>query len=306
MGIMIDDLKFLLNAQHREVSFRKTLTLGRVEILLFNFELDQLLPYFVNPTPVRDYVNRAGLTEHISEYAEVLFHGLGADIVDSIDHSDFEGCTYVHDLNQPFPNHMHEQYDVVYDAGTLEHVFNYPQAIKNCMEAVKVGGTIISVAPTNNQCGHGFYTFSPELFYRVFSKENGFEVTRMILADVWLPNASFFEVPDPMLVGARIEISGRLPAHLLVEAKRIDRVSIFETYPQQSDYQARWEASTTPTVLTTPPKKSITRLIDQSVSLRKLRERMRGALSRIIARWIWNRECRRSRYLRDIGPASAT
>jgi hypothetical protein len=31
-----------------------------------------------------------------------------------------------------------------------------------------------AVTPANNQMGHGFYQFSPELFFRVFSQENGY------------------------------------------------------------------------------------------------------------------------------------
>jgi len=37
--------------------------------------------------------------------------------------------------------------------------------------------------PASNLCGHGFYQFSPELFYRALNATNGFEVERMIMRD---------------------------------------------------------------------------------------------------------------------------
>jgi 2-polyprenyl-3-methyl-5-hydroxy-6-metoxy-1,4-benzoquinol methylase len=57
----------------------------------------------------------------------------------------------------------------VFDGGTLEHIFDYPTAIKNCMKMVKPGGHLLLTTPANNWFGHGFYQFSPELFYSFVS-----------------------------------------------------------------------------------------------------------------------------------------
>jgi 2-polyprenyl-3-methyl-5-hydroxy-6-metoxy-1,4-benzoquinol methylase len=76
--------------------------------------------------------------------------------VSSIDASDYENATYVHDLNVPIPDHLKGQFDLVDDGGTLEHVFNFPVALRNCMEMVKVGGHLLLNVPTNNFVGHGF------------------------------------------------------------------------------------------------------------------------------------------------------
>jgi hypothetical protein len=72
-------------------------------------------------------------------------------------------------------------FSVVYDGGTIEHVFNAVQAFKNGMEMVRVGGHFIQVNPANNFMGHGFWQFSPELIYRVFSAENGFNIRGVFL-----------------------------------------------------------------------------------------------------------------------------
>ena len=83
-------------------------------------------------------------------------------------------------MNIPISDSSKDKYTVVIDGGSLEHVFNFPIAIKNCMEMLQVGGYFISLAPANNMLGHGFYQFSPELFYRIFSKENGFSVVQYV------------------------------------------------------------------------------------------------------------------------------
>ena len=63
------------------------------------------------------------------------------------------------------------QFDVVYDGGTLEHVFNFPVALRNAMELLRPGGRLFTIHTcANNLCGHGFYQFSRELFYRTLSQ----------------------------------------------------------------------------------------------------------------------------------------
>ena len=62
-----------------------------------------------------------------------------------------------------------KQFDLVFDGGTLEHVFNFSTALKNCMHMVKPHGRFVSVTLPNNWCGHGFYQFSPELFFRALT-----------------------------------------------------------------------------------------------------------------------------------------
>lgn len=101
---------------------------------------------------------------------EPLARALGAGNVSSCDFSGYEKATLIHDLNVPIGPEWHERFDMVIDGGTLEHVFNFPVAIANCMNLVKTGGHLLLFSPSNNMCGHGFYQFSPELFFRVLAK----------------------------------------------------------------------------------------------------------------------------------------
>jgi hypothetical protein len=162
--------------------------------------------------------------------------------VDSLDYSPFEGAQLVHDLNTPIPAAWQGKYDVVYDGGTLEHVFNFPTALKNSMDLVRVGGRFFSHSCANNLCGHGFYQLSPELFYRTLSPENGFEVERIVIHRVG-PYGSWREISDPNAIRARVELITFTPVLMLVQARRIAIKPIFEKPPLQSDYSALWQAS---------------------------------------------------------------
>ena len=85
-----------------------------------------------------------------NEYSEPLFKNLGASKIDSMDNSSYEGATVLHDLNLPVAEDMKNKYTVIFDGGTLEHIFNFPIAIKNCMQMLRLGGHIISFTPANN------------------------------------------------------------------------------------------------------------------------------------------------------------
>ncbi|RYD71378.1 MAG: hypothetical protein EOP84_24985 [Verrucomicrobiaceae bacterium] len=173
-------------------------------------------------------------------YTEPLFRSLGAAMIDSVDASNYESATRIHDLNQPIPESWKELYTVVLDGGSLEHVFNLPVALKNCMEMVASGGHYLAITPTNNFCGHGFYQFSPELYFNVFCKRNGFRVRGIYCVE--LGSAQWYQVSNPGDLRRRVTLVNSRPTYLLVAAQRINIGKIFEHTPQQTDYSAAWEA----------------------------------------------------------------
>jgi SAM-dependent methyltransferase len=101
-----------------------------------------------------------------------LFKLLGFDKVDSIDAEDFENATYVFDLNSELPESLHNCFDAIYDGGTMEHIFNLPQVLKNIHKMLKPGGLIMHLSPSNNHIDHGFYMFSPTFHYDYYSSNN--------------------------------------------------------------------------------------------------------------------------------------
>lgn len=228
--------RFLIRCHRDGVKFDRTLTLGRLNYYLSVQETKQLLRWArIDPA-------RCGklLDYESSRYSEAFFETLGAREVDSLDASSFEGATIVHDLNLPVPDALKGQFDCVCDAGTIEHVMNFPVVIRNAMELTKVGGHLILGTPANNFCGHGFYQFSPELWFRLFSAGQGFELRRLVAVE-YAPRVRWFEVADPASIRSRVEIMNRYPVLLLVLARKVAAVPVLETFPQQSDYQPRWE-----------------------------------------------------------------
>jgi len=235
MGLDLNSVQFLLRARKQGVCFGSVLTIGRLKLDVFPGKMRQLLQQHHLPDePFREEGNLGG-------FAEEFFHCLGARTVQSLDASPYEGAALVHDLNQPIPNDWKERFDVVCDGGTLEHVFNFPVALRNCMELVKVQGYLFLDSPGNNWFGHGFYQFSPELFFRVFQKENGFELRKMVLFKWPAEDATFFEVKDPAVSGYRTELFSGKPMLLAVLAQRTAEVPVLARPPQESDYAALWE-----------------------------------------------------------------
>lgn len=170
-------------------------------------------------------------------FADDFFRGLGAHQLQALDASPYEGADLIYDLNLPLPKALHEKWSCVIDAGSLEHVFNFPEAIRSVMQLVEKGGHFLCISPWNNLAGHGFYQFSPELFYRIFSNENGFEVEKML----FLERGRWFSVQDPKAAGARIEMRDSKPLELHVSARRTKTGPIFLHWPQQSDYSRAWD-----------------------------------------------------------------
>jgi SAM-dependent methyltransferase len=240
MGIHVTDSRLLLRAKADGVSFESVATLGRQTLFLSR---KNLLAALQNLTEVP-----AGLATELTApntcYADIFFRILGAKEIVAVDASGYEGATVILDLNRAIPKELEARFDVVFDGGTLEHVFNFPQAILNCMRMVKPGGRFISVAPANNWFGHGFYQFSPELFYRVLAPGNGFQIEKMF---TWenITGSPLYSVPDPKCLEMRLQFMARAPLSLFVQAiKSGNSVSTyFPSVPMQSDYVAAWKKS---------------------------------------------------------------
>ena len=111
---------------------------------------------------------------------DALFRMLGFEAIESLDYYDAESPTHVQDLNRPLPASLHGRYSLVYDGGTTEHCFAVPQVLSNAVMLLAPGGRVIHHLPMNNMVDHGFYQFSPTLFFD-FYEANGFDELRMFM-----------------------------------------------------------------------------------------------------------------------------
>ncbi|HYV40056.1 MAG TPA: class I SAM-dependent methyltransferase [Gemmataceae bacterium] len=109
-----------------------------------------------------------------------FFTQLGFENVQSCDTCDYEQATHIFDMNHPSPDQLNNRFDVILDGGTLEHIFNVPQAFGNLHKMLKVGGRAIHVFPVSNHVDHGFYSFSPTLFWDYY-QANGYQVEHCYL-----------------------------------------------------------------------------------------------------------------------------
>ncbi len=219
------------------VKFGRSLTLGRQNLYMNEAELSELLSKFGFSAQ-----DQARFLSPKPKYAEPLFQLLGADKVDSMDASSYEHASFVHDLNEPLPPELRNCFDLVFDGGTLEHVFNFPEALRSAMALVKVGGSLVSNQVFNNMVGHGFYCFGPEVFYQSLSEENGFVLKNVRIYERY-PRSPWHQLPDPNTLKSRVRlISWGLESEILIHAVKVADVPIFRRWPQQSDYLDAWSA----------------------------------------------------------------
>lgn len=95
-----------------------------------------------------------------------LFTALGLGEPTTLDVSDHEGADVLFDLNQQeAPDSLRGRFGVVFNGGTLEHVFHIPNALANISAFLRPGGVVIHVLPLNNWADHGFFQFSPTLMF---------------------------------------------------------------------------------------------------------------------------------------------
>jgi hypothetical protein len=237
MGLDINGTQFVLFAKSAGVDLSKLATIGRQSMHLWPQDLRKLLNRFGYPC---DAAAAERLFLENKGYAEPFLLHVGAKEIHTFDNSSYEGATHMHDMNEPIPQALRLQYTAVLDGGSLEHIFNFPVALKNCMEMVAVGGHFLAITPSNNFCGHGFYQFSPELFFNACSEANGFAMEHLIAFEAG-PNAKWYAVANPATIQQRVTLVNKNETYLLVIAKKVKDVEPFKTAPQQSDYVAAWD-----------------------------------------------------------------
>lgn len=185
-----------------------------------------------------DYVQDDG-------YCERMMQMLGFGAMEAMDFSDYEGAGIVHDLNRPVPAALEGQFSFIFDGGTIEHVFNVPQALENVFRMLKPGGRFVSANGMNGWVGHGIYQFNPELVWSFWGRTAGCRVhdCRAIRK---LPGEgdAHLSFPDPALTGKRLRLKGKVPTgrvYLYYEVERLPE-SALRPVTLQSDYETRWSS----------------------------------------------------------------
>ena len=103
---------------------------------------------------------------------------------------------------------------------------------------VEKGGHYLSVTPSHGWFGHGFYQFSPELFFQLFQPHNGFQLKSLLLVDD-RSGSQYYQITSPESQGKRHKFASLTPASLAVVAQKVGELPARLTL-QQSDYQTAW------------------------------------------------------------------
>ncbi|RMH23065.1 MAG: class I SAM-dependent methyltransferase [Acidobacteria bacterium] len=203
-----------------------------------------------------------------------FFSLLGFDEVTSADISRWEGADVTWDFNQPAPAELHQRFDAVYEGGTLQHVFDLPQALENVFQVLKPGGRVIhGMSPSSNHVDHGFYMFSPTFFADYYAA-NGFTIEKFYFFDYvpyWI-DGRFYSTRwriRPYRPGCLDHLSygrwgGRQTGLFVVATKGENATG--HVRPQQGAYRAVWrqegerQAVETPVAGRTRPASRLLRL----------------------------------------------
>ena len=235
MGLLLSNVELMLKAKNDGACFNNVLTIGHLKLFITKADIQKIIGKYKLNIDVNDIKD----TLYCDDLFKVLF---GTKNIQALDYSDYEDCDIIHDMNRDIDTKYYKQFDVVIDGGSLEHIFNFPVAISNCMQVLKKNGSLFIFTMANNHMGHGFYQFSPELFYRVLNESNGYKVVELLLEEHKYPGAelnqktNIYRVKDPNILGERVGLVSKFPVIMLVYAIRQELKPILETNPIQSDY----------------------------------------------------------------------
>ena len=120
---------------------------------------------------------------------------LKAECCHSLDVSDYQDSEIICNLNSPLLPELRDSYDVVIDAGTLEHVSNMSVGLTNMFKLLKNGGIYYFGLPSNNWVDHGFFQFSPTFFKDLCIDNKNLELLELFISD----DKSSFDITNSSL-----------------------------------------------------------------------------------------------------------
>lgn len=201
----------LLMAQSRSYDLKSycLLTIGRQGITFSVKELRQWAKEF-NFGLLESHLQNA-LAENRTLTDTEYFLSLGFKSVASMDVSGYEEASIICNLNEDIPPELQGKFDVVYDGGSTEHMFNVPKAFENYNKLLRVGGLIMHALPSTGNLDHGFYMFSPTLLYDYYS-QNEWAIKTNYMIQLPYDNMNSWKIyeysePGPFL--EHIEFKGR-------------------------------------------------------------------------------------------------
>jgi SAM-dependent methyltransferase len=175
---------FLEMGRRHPVAVNKVLSLG-VQDVMFTHETAELLlrerrrEFAGIGTDERTYQlsrNQRQFTSDPKHYMSVqdLFRMMGARSLTTLDAFENDEPDILWDLCQPIDPELHNQFDLVFDIGVLEHTADIFQSLENVGNLVKPGGWMILYLPMVSPINTCMYHPNPPFYYDNLAA-NGFE-----------------------------------------------------------------------------------------------------------------------------------
>ena len=155
-------------------------------------------------------------------FCEKFLSTVGFPPMESADFTHLEGAEHVFDLGADLPSELEGQFDLVYDGGTTEHVFDIAQAFRNVDKMLKNGGIFLSNVGADGWYGHGFYQIGPDVPWRFWVASMGYEMIECVTynrGDKSPPEP----VPDPSGVYRGGEKSFSRPQFIFYAVRKLPR-----------------------------------------------------------------------------------
>jgi len=183
MSVNASWLRMFVEMRKRNKFKGRALALGVQDVMFTHETAEALLrerdaPYTSIPKEKRQYHlsrNQAQFTNKAKHYMCVkdLFSMMGFDSLDTLDAWNNDKPDIQWDLCRPIDQKMHNQYDLLFDIGVLEHTSDIFQALENVGNLVKPGGWIILYLPMVSPINSCMYHPNPPFYFDILSG-NGF------------------------------------------------------------------------------------------------------------------------------------
>lgn len=234
MAIIKSAIKIIIREADNYKYSGPMLSLGVPEIHATYEELQSWFPKLtgqsceLKPADVKYTANETGKKLGWVTF-NTFFKALGISEISTLD---IPGCEHepdlLHDLNQPLPENFTNRFNLVFDPATIEHVFDTKTGLANIVRALKVGGTVVQLAPIYSYNG-GYYSINPNVI-NDFYRKNGFGDMKIfvIMWDryrAYAGNHRCYEYSDEILGGRHALADydqARFSPHLLLLARKIE------------------------------------------------------------------------------------
>lgn len=194
MGINQQVLKFLLHKNAYRPIQGNILLIGKSTVTLSIQDINKI--YIENNLTAPKYEQVDKSTRHCSDEFVVddkeLIQKLSPLIenIDILDVSQYEGANIIADMNIPVPEHLHRQYDFIYDSSVMDNVFSPASFICNIANMLAPGGRVMMLNVASFYPG-AFTSVHPEWIYSFFALNN-FSDCKVYLTEQTASNGSRF------------------------------------------------------------------------------------------------------------------